>query len=372
MNGRALFLILTFLLVSLPLAAEEWFEVEIRIMTTGENQSQREVGVFGAEIPLSGKGYLEKSLAINNATRGKSNEVDFKISMKPERGEKNELHLIFTSTATPRNGKVENRFRDLRYDNPANQIVEIFSDPDTGTHILVALTLKTKEIKKEMTSDLRVLLKSRLEKVGENGKELIDSFELQSVGDTPVSRSMTHSVPVWVPGAATGEPKVLAPGLKDLDSATAPMAVKAGEGFTYTPKSSKKSDAVEKKKKKKDSRIPAMYQQDKEEGGEEQAEKPEAKAEVPVPAEKPPENAVGSYNWEKEDFSFEVKCEAEAGATVKAIISMKGSLYDQQVKTLKLFDTKEEAHTFSNGEMATFSLLDDAGTGYILTIQAVF
>jgi hypothetical protein len=366
MRKFLLFLAVLCFLSATPLFAEEWFDIEIRIMTTGENQPQREIGIFGAELPLTGKGYLERSVVINNASRNKSNEIDFKISMKPERGEQGELHLIFTSRATPKTGKEENRFRDLVYDRPSGQIVEIFADPETGTHLLIALTLKTKEIKKELTADLRVLFKSRIEKLTPAGKELVDSFDLHSVGDAPVGRSLTHSVPVWVPGEAAGEVKI--EGLKDLDTATSKVTVDPGEGFTYTPKVSKSEAAAKEKKKKKiDSRIPTMYQQEKDESGEKAPEPAEKKEEPQKAVESP-----GSYDWEKEQFGFEIRSEAEVGGSITATIKLTGSLYNQQTKTLDLLKAKEETRSFSNGDIATFTLADDAGSGYLLTIQAQF
>jgi len=371
MRTTVLFLAAAILLASTPLLAEEWFDIEIRVMTTGENQPQREIGLFGAELPLSGKGYLEKSLSVSNMTRKKSNSVDFKLSMKPERGQQGELHLIFTSEATPEKGKPESRFRDLLFEKPSGQIVEIFNDPETGTHLLISLVLKTKEIKKELTSDLRVVLKSRVEKFSPAGKEKIDSFDLQSVGSSPVGRTLTHSVPVWVPGE-TGQIRL--DNLRDLDTATSTVVVKPGEGFSYTPEVSKK-EAKEKakEKKKKDSRIPTMYQPENkdEEAAAGKPSAPVEEAAMPKAAPEPKEPS-GSYNWEKEDFRFDVSCEAEPGGTVKATITMNGSLFDQDRKVLNVLKEKEESHSFSNGEIAVFTLSDDAGSGYNLTIQAQF
>lgn len=365
-----------------PLFAEEWFDIEIRVMTTGENQPQREIGIFGAELPLSGKGYLEKSLTVRNLTRNRSNDVEFKISMKPERGTRGELHLIFTSDATPRIGKPESRFRDLLFDKPSGQIVEIFADPETGTRLLVALMLTTKEIKEELTADLRVVLKSRVERVSPSGREEIDSFDLQSVGRAPAGRTLTHSVPVWVPGEQAGDIKL--EGLKDLDTATSTVTVKAGEGFTYTPEVSKKETRKkerEEKKRKKDNRIPTIYQPDKEkeeDPGETEKAPPapeQAASEKTAPSSDAGQKRVepsGSYNWEKENFTFEVSCEAEQGGTVRATVKMNGSIYDPETKAISILQEKEEAHAFANGEIKTFTLSDEAGAGYVLTIQAQF
>ncbi len=376
MRKALLILAVLILPATMPVLAEEWFDIEMRIMTTGENQTQREIGVFGAELPLSGKGYLERSLTVRNMSRDTSNVVDFKLTMKPERGQQGELHLIFTSEATPKTGKPESRFRDLVFDKPGGQLVEIFNDPQTGTRLIISLMLKPKEIKEELTANLRVLWKSRVEKVSKAGREQIDSFDLRSVGSTPVGRTLTHSVPVWVPGEG-GDLKV--EGLKDLDKATSTVTVKAGEGFSYTPEVSKKEvrkKEREEKKKKKDSRLPTFLQHD---------EKQDAEGTPPadtVPAEtksvKQEEEAAqraeptGSYDWEKEDFSFDITSEAEPGGTVKASVRMNGSLFDLDKKTPVVLPEKAESHSFANGEIKVFTISDEAGAGYSLTLQAQF
>ncbi|HNQ78071.1 MAG TPA: hypothetical protein PK747_06395 [Acidobacteriota bacterium] len=375
MRKALLILAATLLFVSGPVLADEWFDIEMRVMTTGENQPQREIGVFGAELPLSGKGYLERSLTVRNMSRNTSNVVDFKLTMKPERGRQGELHLIFTSDATPKTGKPESRFRDLVFDKPGGQIVEIFSDPQTGTRLIISLLLKPKEIKEELTANLKVLWKSRVEKVSRTGKEQIDSFDLRSVGSAPVGRTLTHSVPVWVPGEG-GELKV--EGLKDLDKATTIVTVKAGEGFTYTPETSKKEarkKEKEEKKRKKDSRLPAFLQQEEKEAPEEvqASETPPPDAGVVKSTEEPQRGEPpGSYNWEKEDFSFDVVSEAEPGGTVKATVRMNGSIFDQEKKTLVVLPEKTETRSFSNGEIAVLHTSDEAGEGYSLTLQAQF
>lgn len=357
-----------FLFLAPPLFAAEWFDIEVKVITTGENQPQREIGVFGAEVPLGGKGYMERSVSINNQTRDKKNQFDFKISMKPERLENGRLHIILTSEVTPALGKEESRFRDLRYDNPTSQIVEIFSDPVTGTRLLIALSIAPKEIKKELIPELKVVFRTNVEKIHGGVKEAVDSYDLQSIGETPVGRTLTQSVPIWVEGD-TGEATI--EGLREIDSSSAPVTLKAGEGFTYSlPKELKKEreKTAKKQRKKADNRLPAVYQNVKQEEKEEPAPSQEA---PPEPGAKP-KTLSGSYDWKKESFNFEIVSEPELGGAISCAIKMEGSLYDKEKKMLEELPPKEETRTFSNGELAVFSILNPEGDGYVLTLQPNF
>lgn len=360
-------LILAFLLLFASLSrAEGWFYLEVKVMTTGENQPQREIGTFGAELPENGKGHLKKSVVIKNQTRNKSNEVDFALTFQPLRTESGAIHILFTSEATPKVGKSENRFRDLMFEGRSNHIVEIFNDIETGTHILISLSIKEKDIEKENIENIKVVFKCKVEKVKNKETEVIDTYDLQTVGENPVKRTLTQKVPVWVEGDY-GEVSTV--GFKEIDSTNKPVYLKAGEGFSYTPPVNKKEKKEKKNAiKKSDSRIPSKYQKE-EENSEQPAEPKEGKVEE-EPKQPPPPS--GSLNWEKEEFSYEISLVEAKKGNIKSRIKMEGVLFDPVKKQLKPIETKEETKTFSNGEIATFTFQNSDEEGFILTVQALF
>ncbi|MCX7829768.1 MAG: hypothetical protein N2445_01715 [Acidobacteria bacterium] len=363
---------MAFSLFQLLLRAQVWYYLEVKIITTGENQPQREIGTFGAELPENGKGHLQRSVVIKNQTRNKSNEVDFKITFQPQKTENGVKHIIFVSDVTPKVGKKENKFRDLIFDGRSNQMVEIFNDVETGTHLLVSLSITEKEIEKENIENIKVTFKCRVERIKLKEKEVIDTYDLQTVGGNPVKRTLTQKVPVWVEGDF-GE--ISTTGFKEIDASNKPVYLKAGEGVTYTPpitkKDRKNKDKQETKKKKIDSRIPSKYQKEEENEntsgikGENTEEKQQEKVEPP-----PPQNA--SINWEKEEFSYEISLLEASNGTIKSLIKMEGVLFDQAQRKLKPLQKKEETKTFSNGEIASFFLQENDEEGFILNVQAYF
>jgi hypothetical protein len=363
-------LLFVFMLLFTSLSkAEGWFYLEVKVITTGENQPQREIGTFAAEVPENGKGNLQRSVVIKNQTRNKSNEVDFKITFQPQKTESGAIHILFTSEATPKVGKSENKFRDLMFNQRSNQIVEIYSDTETGTHILISLSINEKEVEKENIENIKVAFKCKVEKIKGNEKEVIDTYDLQTVGENPVKRVLTQKVPVWVEGDS-GE--ISATGFKKIDSGNKPVYLKAGEGFTYTPPISKKAKTNSEKKsaakKKIDSRIPSKYQKQ-----EETSETPtETKEEKSEETPKPPPSPSGSFNWEKEEFSYEISVLEASKGNIKSKIKMEGVLFDPVQKQLKPLQSKEETKTFSNGEIVTLVLQREDQEGFILTIQAYF
>lgn len=370
MRVKFLLFFLFMLLSTSLLKAEGWFYLEVRLITTGENQPQRELGTFGAEVPENGKGILQRSVGIKNQTRNKSNEVNFKITFQPQKTESGAVHILFTSEATPKVGKSENKFRDLMFNQRSNQIVEIYSDAETGTHLLVSLSIKEKEVEKEEIANIKVTFKCKVEKIKGKEKETIDTYDLQTVGENPVKRVLTQKVPIWVEGDS-GE--VATTGFKEIDSGPNPVYLKAGEGFSYTPPVTKKMKKNREKKSyvkgKKDSRIPLKYQQKDEDISRQSLESKDEKSEeqpVPSPARS------GSFNWEKEEFSYEISVLETEKGNIKSRIKMEGTLFDPFKKQLKPLASKEEIKTFSPGEIATFFLQENDEEGFVLTIQAFY
>ncbi len=338
---------------------EEWYELEVKIITTGNNQQQKEIGSFGAEIPNKGKGTLKRVVTITNKTKNKSNEIEFETSLEPQRDDKGFLHLVVTSKAKPKIGNEDNRFRDLRYDNPTNQIVEIFSDQETGTHLLLAISVKPKEENLENIKDLKVNFRCKVEKSFKNTSEQVDSYDLQSVGDDAVERKLTKSVPVWVKGDY-GE--VAVSGFKEIDSSKTPVKIKAGEGFSYSPP--KKDAKLLKKKVKKDSRIPIIYQ----EGDTSKEDKNKQEEKLDSVKKDEPE----SIDWENEEFNYSIKVVEAKKGQIRIVISLSGNLYDPDTKTLKTLQPKEEEKLLSTGEIATATIFNEEKDGYTLTIQPQF
>jgi len=76
MLKRVVFVVIL-VFVSLFAFCEEWYELEVKIITTGNNQLQKEIGSFGAEIPNRGKGTLKRAVVITNKTKNKFNEIEF-------------------------------------------------------------------------------------------------------------------------------------------------------------------------------------------------------------------------------------------------------------------------------------------------------
>ncbi len=356
--------------LALNLKAEEWFEIEVKVITTGDNQPQREIGTFGAEVPEGGKGHLKRSVLIKNQTRNKTNEIDFEINFQPQKTASGVFHLLLTSEATPKVGKSENKFRDLLFEGRSNQIVEIFSDPETGTRLLISVAIREKEIQKEAIESLKAIFKCKVEKIKGKTKEVIDSYDLQAVGENPVKRTLTQKVPVLVEGDS-GE--VATSGFKQIDSGNIPVHIKAGEGFSYTPPIDKKNKKPKEKqpsvRKKRDTRIPSKYQEDIENEVRPSESKEE---EVKTETEQASSLKSSSFNWEKEEFSYEISILEAYKGTIKTVVKMEGTLFDPELKQMKTLEKKEETKTFSNGEIATFFLQSTEEEGFVLTVQAYF
>lgn len=346
---KVIFFVLLSFCFPLYFLCEEWYELEVKILTTGENQPQKEVGFFGGEIPANGKGVLKRKLVVKNHTRGKENEIDFFVTFEPSSDESGNLHLLVTSSSKPKVGKEDNRFRDLKFVNPTSQIVEVYSDMETKTHLLLAISIKSKDIEKENLKDLKVTFKCKSTKTFEKATEEIDSYDLYTIGDEAAERRVTKNMPVVVKGDYGEVPLSK---FKEIDSSKDTAQIKAGEGFTYTP--SKK----EKKRIKKDSRLPSSY-----------FEKKEKEKDIPI---KKNEEEATSVDYKKEDFYYSIKVIEVNKGKIKVVVSLSGTLFDPKNQDMKILTPKEETKIFSSGEIGDFTLYDEDGNGYLLKIQPLF
>lgn len=364
---KKLFVLIIFFCPSFLVLADDWFYVELKLLSTGENQPQKELGTYGAEIPPAVNGSFKRKILINNETRKKKNEVDLKLYFRIEKDENEEEHLLLTSEAKPLIGKEEKRFRDILLKKGASNLVELFYDNETGTNIIAYFIVKTFNPYEEDLKKIKVVFKCKTTKLEKDKSEVIDIYELQAVGDESVNRKVITKIPVLEENFYDfNEEKVI---IKDISSSETPVSIKAGESFSYKPPKKE----IKKVKNKIDKRIPAVYQkiQDEKEKDDSSKEKSEKVSEEGSIENKKDIKKEVSFRWEEEEISYELKVLEVIKDKIKVNVKIEGRLYSKEKNEKIILNKVDEITTFVSGQINLFKIGDEE-RGFELSVQAVY
>ena len=178
----------------------QFAEVHFRILTSGTRQVQQEVGAFHASLPLGSPGRLSRSVAITNETRGASRKVTLDLTATPLRGEDGTLHCTVLSDAVPEGSPTVSRMRDFLFLHPGEQLMELFADPTTGTHLILAIQASVPE---EPGADIpepwpRLRFTVKAERWDGADRTLLETVQLVSEEGLPVTHRYERRVPRWV------------------------------------------------------------------------------------------------------------------------------------------------------------------------------
>lgn len=234
-------------------------EVTLRLLTMGEKQSAKEVGVFTSSLPLGKAGTLYRSLSVVNETKGTHLALALAISVTPSLDDEGVLHCVVLSEATPKGAEVFQRAKDVRFIHPGEQVMELFADSSTGTRLALAISAKTAD---ETPRDARrsfppITFVVRVEQWNGAQRAELENLQLQSLDGSAVSHDYQRKVPHWVedaePGAAPDKDTLSLEGLPVLDLNSPTPTIQAGQGFSI-PLSPKEQDKQRKASEKEEAK----------------------------------------------------------------------------------------------------------------------
>jgi hypothetical protein len=237
--------------VAVPSRAEgeapRFADVTLRLLTMGEKQSVKEVGIFSSSLPLGKAGTLFRSLSVVNETKGTRLALDLAISVTPSLDDGGVLHCVVLSEATPKGSEGFQRAKDMRFGHPGEQVMELFADSNTGTRLALAISAKATE---EGTRDAQrtfppITFVVRVEQWNGAQRAELENLQLQSLEGSTVSHDYQRKVPRWVedaePASAPDEGALSLNGLPLLDLNSPTPTIQAGQGFSI-PLSPKEQD----------------------------------------------------------------------------------------------------------------------------------
>jgi hypothetical protein len=227
-------------------------QVNLKLLTTGEGQPVSEVGSFGASLPLGRPGHLERSIDIENATRGRKSNISLRVAATPSRDEAGLLHCFVLSEATPTGGSVDSRAKDFAFSHPGEQIMEVYADQPTGVRVVLSVSAFIVAAPKGPAEWPPILFGLRVEQWAGANRSEIESLQLQSLDGKEVSHDYSRKVPRWVEGR---QGDIVLDDLPVLDTTKGSPTVQAGQGFTINIQPEK--DNGKKKHQKKDDRLPS-------------------------------------------------------------------------------------------------------------------
>jgi hypothetical protein len=218
--------------------APRFAEVTLRLLTMGDKQSVREVGVFSSSLPLGKAGILHRSLSVVNETKGTRLALDLAISVTPSLDDGGFLHCVVLSEATPKGAEVFQRAKDVRFSHSGEQVMELFADSSTGTRLALAISAKAAE---ETPRDAQrtfppITFVVRVEQWNGAQRAELENLQLQSLEGATVSHDYQRKVPRWVedtdPASAPDKDTLSLDGLPLLDLNNPAPTVQAGQSFS--------------------------------------------------------------------------------------------------------------------------------------------
>jgi hypothetical protein len=208
-------------------------DVQFRILTSGARQASQEAGAFQASIPLGTPGRIQREVTITNATRAASRKVLISLGLTPLQAEDGSLHCMVLSDALPEAGDLVSRAKDLVFSHPGEQLMELFADPVTGTHLVLAVqvTLLDQNTPSEVPRWPRLRFTVKVERWEGADRTLLDQIQLVSEDGLSVSHRYDRKVPRWVESAKAGAEDFISK-LPVIDPKAGKTTIKADEGFS--------------------------------------------------------------------------------------------------------------------------------------------
>ena len=304
-------------------------EITLRLVTTGERQPLQEVGIFTSSLPLGKAGTLHRAMTVTNETRNASTALTVALTVTPTTDDSGVLHCVVLSEVSPAGGDLTSRAKDLAFTHPGQQLMELFADPATGCHLVLALTAHLTDSAPPPSKGTMPLIRFlvKVEQWAGAQRAELETLQLQSLEGVAVTHDYSRKVPRWVEGgtsAAQDQPTDQLP-LLDLSKGT--PVIQAGQGFSIpvTPE--------EKPKKK--------------EGGDEAGGEP------------PPRRLV----WDREYYHLTLKPLSLRDGRLELGVSVEGQILDPVTRTpMPVLDQRAEK-TLVNGEPATFYLTRETSGG---------
>jgi hypothetical protein len=207
-------------------------DVNIRLFTTGTRQPTETIGAFTSSLPLGKTGRLHRLVTITNETRNVALSLEVHLSLTPTLDEAGTLHCVVLSESTPKGGEVRTRARDLTFQHPGEQVMEIYADPVLQTRVMLAVDTHLAPLSVHAPASTFPLLifTVKVEQWSGAEREEIEHLQLQSLDGKEVSHEYRRRVPRWV-SADSAEGTATSEAVKTLDFSQGTPTVRAGEGF---------------------------------------------------------------------------------------------------------------------------------------------
>lgn len=225
------------LFLAIPVRTEDgirFAEVQFRILTSGAKQLPQEAGTFHASLPLGTAGHLQREVTITNATRAVSRKVLLNIGLTPVGAEDGTLHCMVLTDALPEGGEPVSRAKDMVFHHPGEQLMELFADPRTGTHLILSVQVTLSE-EEERPPDAvrwpRLRFAVKVERWEGADRTLLEQAQLISEDGLPVSHRYDRRVPRWVESEKASAPDFLAQ-LPVIDPEAGKTTIGADQGFS--------------------------------------------------------------------------------------------------------------------------------------------
>jgi hypothetical protein len=303
-------------------------EITLRLVTTGERQPLQEAGLFASSLPLGKAGTLHRAITVTNETRKTSTTLALALTVTPVSDEAGLLHCVVLSDVKPEGGGIASRAKDLSFTHPGEQLMELFADPATGSHVVLALTARLADSAPPPPPGTMPLLRFlvKVEQWAGAQRAELEALQLQSLGGLAVTHEYSRKVPRWVEGgdaAAADQPQEQLP---MLDVSKGTPVVQAGQGFS----------------------IPV-----------EPAERPKKKEGEPKEGEPPPRRLM----WDREYYRLTLTPLSLRDGRLVLGVSIEGQILDPVTRApLPVLGQRAEK-TLVNGEPATFYLTRETTGG---------
>lgn len=332
--------------------APRFAEVTLRILSMGERQPLKEIGVFSSSLPLGRAGGLRRMLTISNETKNTSTTLLLGLSVTPSLDDQGVLHCVVVSEAAPKDADPVRRAKDMAFGHPGEQVMELLADSSTGSRVTLAVSaaLAVPKASESKAAFPPVTFLVRVEQWNGAQRVEIENIQLQSLDGARVTHDYERKVPRWVDADApeAGDRDALSlDNLPVLDTTSGNPTIKAGEGFSIqlTPK--------EQEKQRK-----AAAKETARQGGDSNL-LPEASKNS-----EPPKKIV----WDREFYKLTIEPMAFHGDELFVKMTMQGQIMDPSTKTLAPPQDFTTEKSLGTGQPTPFYLTrDGAGgaTGYV-------
>ncbi len=205
-------------------------KVGLQLLATGDSQVMHEIGAFQAVLPVNRAGSLTRLVEFSNAQAHQRSEVILKVTVTASIDHDKRLHCVVQSDAAPKGGAVDSRVKDFIFDHPGAQVMQLFMDPLTGTHLILSITAAISRTGKEDTQWPDLVFDVKTEQWEGVDHQEIENLQLQSLNGVPVSHDYCKQFPKWAKESAAGQTDVNS--IPVLDPKEKKPTVQAGQSFS--------------------------------------------------------------------------------------------------------------------------------------------